>query len=248
MVEPNTPPPTSSNTDRPAWACALCRPPKEGRPWRKADDGYRTCSSCLDRLRENLTDVADRYAQLDPTPGATGDSGPRPPGFTSSPPLNVHVVCLRDPRSSETAKIWVGGDGRVHFEDERPPLSVFAVLDTAAWTIADERGYTDGHQQTTVAGLCDWLDRQLDWLTRDDLVSEVNTAIRRLAAQLRAATGERRVYIGNCSTVIDEGEHTRVCGMRLYAPLKGDTVECFGCGSEWDRDEWLRLGLLLDAS
>jgi hypothetical protein len=159
---------------------------------------------------------------------------------------------MTDPRSSPDAHVWVGGDGRVHTEPERPPLSVFGVLDTIAWDIAESRTY-EGHGQTTVVGLCAWLRAQLDWLTRQDSVSEVNRSLRTLVSQLKPVTGDPRRHIGHCPNTIDEGEHTRTCGSRLYLPMRGDSivadvVTCRVCGREWPRAEWLRLVDLLAAS
>jgi len=46
---------------------------------------------------------------------------------------------MTDPRSSEVARTWRGADGRLHREAERPPLSVFGVLDTLAWEVVEAR-------------------------------------------------------------------------------------------------------------
>jgi len=51
------------------------------------------------------------------------------------------------------------------------------------------------------------------------MVTELDIALRRLVAQLRPVTGDPRRPIGLCPNTIDDGEHTRECGTRLYAPL-----------------------------
>ncbi|MFC5996936.1 hypothetical protein ACFQE5_22250 [Pseudonocardia hispaniensis] len=233
---------------RPDWACLLHRPPADGASWAPADRGYRTCSPCLDRLRHRLGDIVARYTRLDPTPGATGDSGRRGPGFHSRSPANDHVIAMRDPRSIAVARTWLGSDGRLHREHEHPPLSVRGVLDTIAWDIAAHRGITGPPDRADVPDLARWIDHQLDWITRQPLVTEVDAELRQLQAQLKPVTGDGRRRIGRCPNTIDDGEHSRLCDTPLYAPTRGDTIHCGACGREWPRTEWLRLGDLLDAS
>lgn len=229
--------------DRPQDACILHRPPLDNRSWVRADPGYRTCSGCLDRLRQHLREVADRYARLDPSPGASGDHGRGAPGFGSRSPASDHIIAMTDPRSSRTAKAWVGGDGRVHCEAEHPPLSVHGELNTLAWVIADERGIAGPDDRADVPALVRWIDAQLDWATRCELCSHIAEVVRGLLAQLRPVTGAPKPrYIGSCPTALDDDT---VCGTRLYAPLRGDTISCRGCGRRWSRPEWLHLGQVL---
>lgn len=273
-----------TNTDsRPDSACLLCPPPSDGKNWRIPDAGYRTCSHCLDRLRDDLQDVSKRYLLLDPRPGASGDHGSRgAPGFGSRPPASPHIIAMTDVRSKScevtsdatlyvwdplaedtlepgqygppagayTARrdVWYGRDGRAHTEQENPPRSVPATLSSWAFLIAEERDL-DSIPPADVHGLCRWLDQHLDWLTRQDMVGDFAHEIRKLVAQLKPVTGEPgRRHIGLCPNVIDEGDHSRECGARLYAPLKGDSIDCRACGRLWPRTEWLRLGDLLEAS
>lgn len=236
--------------DRPGGACLLCPPPREGRPWRPADPGYVTCSDCYDRLRELLAETARRYADLDPSPGSSGEPGRGAPGFGSRSPASDHIIAMRDPRSSATAHVWLARDGRVHAESERPPLSVWGVLDTVCWAVAEARPVTGPPPDSTVADLTRWLDRHLDWITRQpEHAPDLHTALRDLAGQLRPVTGEPgRRQIGRCPVVVDEGDHTRECGAKLYAPLRGDRIVCSACGEVWPREKWLRLGMVLQAS
>jgi hypothetical protein len=145
--------------------------------------------------------------------------------------------------------VWVGKDGRVHQEPERPPLSVPGVLDTLAWDVAEHRDQDGPSPRWTVHQLVTYLDANLDWSTRQASVVELSDALRALAAQLRPVTGEPgRRHIGLCPVTVDEGETTRECGAKLYAPLRGDQIECGTCGEVWPREKWLRLGDLLEAS
>lgn len=273
---------TPDSPNKPDAACITCPPPREDQPWRLADRGYLTCAGCLDRIREALKDIAKRYEQLDPAPGASGEHGSRgAPGFGSRAPASEHVIVMTDWRSKSCEvssdgvqyvwdpladttlepgqygppagayvakrEVWYGADGRGHAEQERPPRSIPAALSSLASLIAEERDLTDPRQQ--VSEITRWLDQQLDWLTRQPLVVDVWAELRELVAQLKPVTGDPgRRHIGLCPVVIDEGEHTRECGARLYAPLKGDEIECRSCGEVWPREKWLRLGDLLEAS
>lgn len=249
---------------RPTWACLLHRPPADGLTWTAGDPGYRTCSACLDRLRERLAEVAQRYGQLDVTPGGSGGSGGRgAPGFGSRSPASEHVIAMTDTRSSVVAKVWVAGDKRVHCESERPPLSVRGELETAAWTVAEAREIDGPHDRCDVATLVRWLDGHLDWVTRQhEVLLDLDAVLRRLLAQLRPATGQPRPsYIGHCPNPLDfapdlgwapayeedPGVPIAWCGARLYAPAKGDTIRCRNdeCRAIWLRQDWLRLGDLL---
>lgn len=234
---------------KPDNACLTCPPPTPGKSWRLADRGYRTCTTCYDKIRELIQDIVRRYCLLNPRPGASGEHGRGAPGFGSRAPASEHIIAMRDRRSSVVARTWLGRDGRLHQEQERPPLSVHNVLDTIAWDIAEARELAGPDERSDVPDLARYIDGHMDWLTRNDMVVEVNQQLRELAAQLRPVTGDPgRRHIGLCPSVVDEGDTTRECGARLYAPLRGDAIECTACQRVWPRSEWLRLGDLLDAS
>ncbi len=245
-------PATTDDDQRPSWSCQLHRPPAdEHTPWMPADPSYLTCSGCLNRVRATLNDIRDRYHRLDTTPGSSGEHGSRgAPGFRSQPPANLHIIAMRDPRSSRTARTWIAGDGRIHHEHERPPLSVRSELDTICWDIAEHRDTPGPDPHLDVDALTRWIDVHLDWVTRHPLVVDVDQQLRQVRAQLRPVTGDpSRRTIGLCPNTVDEGTTTRVCGTRLYVPHHGDTIECTACDRAWPRAEWLRLGdLLKDAS
>jgi hypothetical protein len=229
-------------TDRPSGACVTHRPPRDGHPWRLPDPGYACCSPCYDKIHRMLSPLAvdddgrpdsvpALYAILNPRPGSVGDSsGIRPPGFGSRSPANDRIIAMRDKRSVRLAT----GD----------PHSVPGVLISWCTALIEERGLVP--PERSVPAMCRFLDAHLDWVTRQSWLEDFYTELREIHAQLRAVGAARR-RIGSCPTTIDEGDHTRLCGAALLAPLHGDTITCPGCGREWQRIQWLRLGQLLDA-
>ena len=249
--------------DRPDYACCLHRPPDEGYDWKPADEGYRTCSPCLDRLRSIMRDVRTRYQRLDPSPGRGGDGSRGAPGFASRSPASDHVIAFTDPRSSQTARVWVDRAGRACCEDERPPVSVRGELDILAWDVAEQLGHDGPDDRADVAALLAWLDGKLDLVTRDAGLSEqVARTVRALQSVLKPLTGEPRPrYIGHCPAVVevcpdlgfrpaydaDPGVPV-TCGARLYAPPRGDRVVCRHCNAKWPREAWEALGRALQAA
>ena len=242
---------TATPTDqiRPDGACLLHRPPDDPEQghWVRADPGYATCGGCLDRLRERLAEVVTRYRRLDPRPGGSGETGGRgAPGFGSRSPGSDHVIALTDPRSSQVAKAWVAGDGRVHREQENPPVSIHAELSTLSWELAEQRGVSGPDDRADVATLVRWIDGQLDWATRGEACLPVAATVARLLVALRPYTGDPApAVVGLCPNVVDEGEETRECSAKLRAPLNGDVIRCRACGRSWPRAEWVRLGTLM---
>lgn len=280
---------------RPDGACLTHWPPKPGQSWRWPDPGYKTCSTCYDRLHQYVSrfgvDVEGRpdnipvlYEALDATPCRNGH-GRRAPGFGSRSPGSDHIITIRDPRSKsyevardgveyvwdpeadnghpplqpgvygpqrppgayvEKREVWFGSDGKAYREESDPARSVPHVLGSWTQLIAEERDIKPGTGD--VGDLCVWLDRNLDWITRQDWVADLADDLRGLTRQLRAANGDGGSRpVGLCPNTIDEGVHTRACGANLFAPLRGDTIECQACGRKWLREEWLRLGDLLEA-
>jgi hypothetical protein len=130
--------------------------------------------------------------------------------------------------------VWLGGDGRVHRESDRPPLSVYGVLDLWYWSVSESRGF-DSHGLGTVEALAGWLDTQLDWLARQDCVAEFFAAVDELVTQLRPVTGARQSPIATCPRT-NEG---RVCRAKLYEPDDDGVIACPRCYYEWPRDKWL---------
>jgi hypothetical protein len=96
-----------------------------------------------------------------------------------------------------------------------------------------------------------WLDPQLDFVARQDWVTDVSELLHRMQSQLKPYTGDPRTGIGECPNTIDEGAHTRECGTPLFAPTdfaRDDFIRCGGCGRPWPRGEWGALGKLMQSA
>jgi hypothetical protein len=233
-------------------------PPPRGHAWTRADARYATCNDCSLALRARLTEIAKRYLLLDPRPGGSPglDGGRREPGFGSRAPISVHVVSMRDPRSSQDAHVWVAGDGRVHQEQTRPPMSVHAALSTLAWSVAEHRRDINGEatgpgDRDDVFTLIRFIDGNVDYITRHaELATEVDATLRALLAALRPVTGEARKRIGKCPVMVTPAPTEEIpnpeqerCNATLFTSPKmnDDVVICQSCDSRWGMREWLPM-------
>lgn len=140
-------------TSRPTDACLLHRPPLDGHHWTRATDGYTTCDRCLDRLRDLLRELDQRYLILTAAnrtlPGATaGIRGA--PGYGPRSPSDDRAIAMTDPRS----KTWEVSWDRIEYIWDPladttltpgqlgPPAGAY-VDQRAVWTAADGRGHTE---------------------------------------------------------------------------------------------------------
>lgn len=181
------------------------------------------------------------YAALDATPGGNGH-GRRAPGFGSRSPGSDHVISIRDRRSKsyevardgveyvwdpdvdngipwspgayvEKRDVWFGSDGKAYREETSPARSIPHVLGSWVQLVSEEREVKPGTGD--VADLCVWLDRNLDWITRQDWVDEFHTDLQDLRGRLRTATGNGgQSPVGYCIELLDTGE----CRAPIYMP------------------------------
>lgn len=209
--------------------CMIC-PPRHRRPSR---DGGRSCWPCHDRLHEYLGEIVDRYAVLTPRPGRGGDDGRRAPGFRSTPPLDLHIVALRDMR---TRKVLPGD-----------PLSALRVLTSWAQHVRRSRGQDlVASASVTVMSEAGYLRTNLDWVTRQLWLGPFAREVANVRTQLRASTGEPTPRpIGRCIAQLEHGE----CRHALYAPHEGEgeIITCRGCDSTYDPLAQVRLRLANEA-
>jgi hypothetical protein len=235
--------------------CLTHLPPREGRAPRRADDGYLTCSDCCSRLHRWLSPVAfdddgqpdgipGLYATLNPRPGSGGNNGGiRTPGFGPRSPANDHILSMRDARTTQV----VPSD----------PAAAPAVLREWVLYVWDERYDSDALNRpdyrerraalpTEVEPAAAWLDQQLDWLTRRDIIADLFGELRTLHSRLRSI-GDRRRSVGACPNMVGEAGARRRCEAKLFAPWRGDVIRCWQCHREWPREDWLRLADLQDS-
>jgi hypothetical protein len=166
-------------------------------------------------------------------------------------PKGVEGPLERPGKYTKAREVWFAADGRGHQEQERPPRSIHGALDSMCTMVAEDRGMTPTFG--TVADLSRWLDRQLDYVTRQDWVVDVSAELHELLAQLKPVTGDKRHKIGKCpnTLTLDDGEATRECGHPLYAPTanaKDETIRCGGCGRTWPPATWARLLDMLESA
>lgn len=207
---------------RPGGACVTHLSPRPGWSWRRADDGYRTCTDCYNTLHRWLTprgtdadgrpdNIPHLYLVLDARPGS-GGPGRRAPGFASRSPANDHVLALGDSRTVQVT--------------DTDPCSAEAVLRQWVMWVWDERyddealdgkDYRKRRRElpTTVHSAAVWLDNQLDWLTRHEIISDFHLELRELRRQLRNATGGKgQPPVGHCIEILTTGE----CRAPIYMP------------------------------
>lgn len=165
-------------------------------------------------------------------PDADNGHPPLPPGVHGPERPPGAYVDKRD--------VWYGSDGKGYQEEETPARSVPHVLESWVQLVAEERGVKPG--AGTVPDLCSWLDRHLDWLSRQELIADLQEELRELHSQLRAATGgAHQPPVGRCIELLADGE----CGAPIYMP-HGETprapdepikdlpeLVCQACGSRY---------------
>ncbi len=192
------------------------------------------------------------YDRLDPQPGVV-EHQRRSPGFGSRSPANDHVIAMTDRRSAE-------------FEDG-DPLSAPVVLGEWVRLVWEQRYEVTALDQPdylkrlaalprTVEAMCLWLDRQLDWVSRQEVVADMQDEMRELHRQLRSATGNGgQPPVGWCIAIVDGAE----CGEPIFMPRDLPprapdepirtlpTLECPRCGSQYDGRRVILLKLAASA-
>lgn len=207
--------------------CVCCSTPRKPR---RAPDGYRTCDSCADRIREALQEIPAQYARLTKVEAlvpTTGDGGRRGPGFGSRSPARDVVIAVTDWRT-----VWAE-DSRLH----HPP----SVVGAWAAMVREEVGERQPAGPAICAVDAALLIRRLDHVTRQEWVADMWQELREVVDQLRTIAGEPHPQaIGRCPNLPEDA--TKECGTPLYVRTGTDTITCRGCGREWERREWLHLG------
>jgi hypothetical protein len=206
----------------PAYRCTHCP-----RLLNDRELGRPACFICEDRAVEQVRAFPVLYRQLEAAlrPGSTAAAGGRVAvGRTAPLPVALGPLTLRGPGGIVSMLLGIEQRWR----------------DALGWTDLPERGgyeaSLDGAVQVIVNNL-PWACSEYPYVGPD----------LKLIASLHhqadsAVNGERdqRVPIGHCPVVNEET--SAACGERLKVSPWALAIRCSGCGTKWDRDEWLRLG------
>lgn len=183
-----------------------------------ATDSY-ACLPCLDAILYTLDEVVEQYGRLDVMPGGPSMDGTRrSPGFRSTSPANDHVIALTDRRT----KARNPGDIQ----------NAHTVLWEWVEFVRRERGWEPLSSSLSLEGCRGVLAVNLDWIGRQEWVSELATHLHEILAQLRSANGIHRPRpLGRCFAPREDGD---LCWQLLWPPTEGAVVACPDCGATYD--------------
>jgi predicted RNA-binding Zn-ribbon protein involved in translation (DUF1610 family) len=186
------------------------------------------CRVCEDNARTQLGEMTALYAQLGGrlVPSTGAPSTGHVTGATRTPPLPAALapLSMRGP-GGMTALLQAVED---------------SWRQTLGWTVAPFRGNTE----QTLAGVVTFLDCNVGWAcSRYDEVAEDLKTIRQIHTNATAivnGTIDTRIPVGCCPAVnLADGT---ACAQPLKVSPWALHIRCGGCGTTWQRDEWLRLG------
>lgn len=212
--------------------CALGCTTRDGDPF-PAPEGYQICDRCVLRVRETINDIVTRYtavlslwASL-PAAEATDRAAP---GFHSSPPGDIHMMALRDPRTVAIEP----GDLR----------SAIEVLHAWARILRGHRGLSAPAEPITVDSESATLLFHADWIYREwrpavirNYVTELSETRGQLLAVTRIDDPPR--IVGRCTNRVD-GQR---CNTTLYVPRHGAMIRCGRCPATYDGAKLITLAL-----
>jgi hypothetical protein len=207
-------------------------------------DHIRAVTAALDPDNEGDRDsqvpasIPVYFARLDATPGVSGSSDRRAPGFGSKPPCNLHVVTMRDTRSrpDPVVDVWYGVLAGTDKPDTTRPMrepsgqarSVEVALANVAsglWDHLAMAGPDLPNGDVTaggVEGLAGWLHAHVAALTAHPQAGVIATFLAELVEQLRKAAGDPRDRpVGRCVEMrqrwVGDSEVVE-CGAPLFMP------------------------------
>lgn len=218
-------PNTTTDDQAPAYRCTHC--PR----LLHADELRRyACRVCEDRATEQVHALPALYGQLQLAlqPGRVTTNGGRvSAGCTAPLPVALQPLTLRGPGGIVSMLLGIEQRWRIQLD----------------WAQLPQRG---GYE-TTLAGTAKVVADNLPWAC--DQYDQVADDLKLISSLHRQATGvitgerEVRVPVGVCPTV-DE-ETGAACGERLKVSPWAHSIRCGGCGTQWGREDWLRLGAAL---
>ncbi|MDJ0342266.1 hypothetical protein QMK19_03570 [Streptomyces sp. H10-C2] len=215
-------PPVVDADQQPAFRCTHC--PR----LLHANELHRyACRICEDRATEHVQKLPNLYTQLEAalTPGRSGGNMGRAVTGRAAPlPVALQPLNLRGPGGIVSMLLGIEQRWRIQLDWEQLPQR--------------------GGYEPSLAGTVVVIAANLSWACdKYEGVADDLKLIGSLFAQATSAvTGEHdvRVPIGACPTKNEETG--AVCGERLKVSPWAPLIRCGGCGTQWARDEWLRLG------
>ncbi|NUP39504.1 MAG: hypothetical protein HOY76_21455 [Streptomyces sp.] len=206
----------------PAYRCTHCP-----RLLHTNELGRPVCFVCEDRATEQVRAFPDFYRDLEATlqPGRTPGATGRVTTSRGAPlPVALQPLSLRGPGGIVDKLLGIEERWRIALDWDRLPnrggyeatLAVTAgvIVNNLPWACAE---YPYVAPDLKLIGV---LHRQADAIVND--------------------VQDQRVPIGCCPVVDDETGAP--CGERLKVSPWALVMRCSGCGTQWGRDEWLRLG------
>lgn len=196
------------------------------------------CRVCEDRAGEQLRDFPtvdknkpgfyDRLAAA-LRPGSTPTAAGHVTGATRSAPLPVALqpLSLRGPGG--IVDMLLGIESR--WRNALP-----------GWDQAPARGGYEASLNGCVPVLVNAVGWACDSYPEVDADLKLINSLHQQADAVVNGVRESRVPIGCCPTVNDQQV---ACGEKLRVSPFANEIRCTGCGTRWDRGEWLRLGAML---
>lgn len=215
----------SDDEQQPAYRCTHCP-----RLLHAGELHRQVCRVCEDRATEQVTALPGLYRQLETAlqPGRSGSNGGRSPSGRTAPlPVALLPLDLRGPGGIVSMLLGIEQRWRIALD----------------WSMLPQRG---GYE-ATLDGTAQFVTANLPWAC--DQYPEIAADLMLIgslhAQATQAITGERdvRVPVGVCPVV---NEDTGVaCALPLKVSPWAPAIRCKGCGTQWRRDEWLRLGAVM---
>lgn len=194
------------------------------------------CFICEDRAVEQVQAFRDRgktkglYTQLAAVlqPGKNGGTAGRAPAGRTAPlPASLGALDLRGPGGIVTKLLGIEQRWRIENDFEMLPFR--------------------GNYEQTLPKCVEWVVNNLPWACRDypNVAADLKLISSLHGKATSAVTGERdtKVPIGCCPVANEESG--AVCGEKLKVSPWASAIRCAGCGTSWQRDEWLRLGAII---
>lgn len=211
-----------SDEHEPAYRCTHCP-----RLLHNNELGRHACFVCEDRAVEQVREFPGFYRRLEAAlhPSRAAGTTGRVTASRGAPlPVSLQPLSLRGPGGivdkllgiEQRWRIWLDWDALPDRGGYEASLdgTVEVIANNMAWACAD---YPNVAADLKLIGV---LHRQANAIVND--------------------VQDQRVPIGHCPVANEETGAP--CGERLRVSPWAMFIRCSGCGTKWDRDEWLRLG------